>query len=174
LPTLDDLINLTVQVQEEAGLKEDCAFYMHRQVAAYFRTLKASTSGLYFLDIVTNPVNTEVGRPAFMFMGYPVYIWNRMSSGQSSSGQVYLYQDGNNAFHWQTEAMTPGASIPIVAFGSLKTASLLGTNRAYAIETSTDYRFAQDELSVKGREDFGTSWPLPQALATLNVNGALS
>ena len=176
LPTLDDLINLTTQAQEEASLGEDVGFYMNRQTAAYFRSLKASSSGLYFLDPVTNPVNTEVGRPSFMFMGYPVYIFNRMSSGQSSTGVVSLTVDSSGAPHYTTGPISNGTVVPIVAFGSFKKAALVGLNRGFAIESSLDYQFGDDLITYKGREDFGLAWIqyASPALATISVTGAAS
>jgi HK97 family phage major capsid protein len=176
LPTLDDLISLTTQPQEEAALGEDVGFYMNRQVAEYFRSLKASSSGLYFLDPVTNPVNTEIGRPSFMFMGYPVYIWNRMSTGQDSTGQVSLTVDSSGAPHYTPGAIANGTSVPIVAFGSFKRAALVGLNRGFAIESSLDYAFGDDLVAYKGREDFGVAWIQynSPALATINATGASS
>ncbi len=92
-----------------------------------------------------------------------------MSTGQQTTGAVALTVDGAGAPHWSTTAMALGNVYPIVAFGSLKRAALLATNRDFAIESSLEYRFAQDEISYKGREDFGTSWPLPQALACIGL-----
>lgn len=176
LPTLDDLINLTVQAQEQASLGEDVGFYMNREVAAYFRAQKASTSGLYFLDPVTNPVNTEVGRPSFMFMGYPVYIWNRMSTGKASTGQVSLTVDSSGAPHYTTGPISNGTVVPLVAFGSFKKAALVGLNRGFAIESSLDYAFGDDLITYKGREDFGVAWIqyAQPAIATISITGAAS
>lgn len=176
LPTLDDLINLTTQVQEEAALGEDVAFFMHRQTAAYFRTLKASTSGLYFLDPVVNPVNTPLGRPAFMFMGYPVFIWNRMSNGQETTGAIALQTDSSGAPHYNQVPIGNGNVVPLVAFGSLKKAALVGLNRGFAIESSLDYAFGQDLITYKGREDYGQAWIqyANPALATISITGSAS
>ena len=176
LPTIDDLIAMTTQVQEEAALGEECGFFMNRQVAAYFRALKANSSGLYFLDPVVNPINTQLGRPAFMLLGYPVYLWNRMSTGQATTGTVDLTTDSSGAPHYTTGAIANGTVVPIVAFGSFKKAALIGTNRNYAIESSLDYRFGSDEIAYRGAEDWGSSWInyANPALATLNVTGAAS
>lgn len=176
LPTLDDLINLTTSVQEEASLGDDVAFYMNRQAAAYFRTLKASTSGLYFLDPVVNPVNTPLGRPAFMFMGYPVFIWNRMSTGQESTGAIALQVDSSGAPHYNQVPIGNGNVVPLVAFGSFKKAALVGLNRGFAIESSLDYAFGQDLITYKGREDFGVAWIqyASPALATISITGSAS
>jgi hypothetical protein len=99
-----------------------------------------------------------------------------MSTGQAATGTVTLTTDSSGAPHYSTADISNGTVVPIVAFGSFKKAALAGTNREYAIESSLEYRFATDEISYKGREDFGVAWLkyANPALATLCVTGAAS
>lgn len=122
--TVADLQGVQALLPEKARVKGNCKWYCSSVAdALVFGNLTAAGGG--------NTIPTlESGRVQRSYMGYPIEICQSMPSG----------------------AATDYTNLIMLAFGDLSMAATIGDRRNIELAVSTEYRFAEDQIAIKGTE----------------------
>ncbi len=157
--TLDDTRNLISGVKPWS--LQGAAFYMHRTVWAFLQTLKASTTGDYFISAI-NPVVTGASQTqgfpnanAGTLWGYPVYLSDKLPERTTDDG----------------------ASTPFIIFGNLKHLYMgVRAEIGVAISDSATVAgidlFAQNMSAIRVITRHALAVGLPKAFAILSTDNS--